>query len=224
MIEKLLRHSYPAEQGLDPNGYTVDFSFRSGSTFFTDPISCEKCQQNRTERSSCDKKQLNIDFGDNSIVVIEFEKFAQQFDNTEAEFKCRCDYLFVDDTEAHEKIAFCDLTCSDEKWVEPNDGRYPEGKRAKAKKQMLSSLESLLHSTLLTNYLTTIKNKICIFGWREYGIPKEPVRPIRGNVSQNALAFSTTPSNMANQVRTEQTMLKHRFCFIQVKYPNIYKW
>ena len=75
---------------------------------------------------------------------MDFEKYVNQFDNTVAAMRDRCDYLLVDATDEHNKIAFCDLTCSEEKYVNPNDGKYPLGKRAKASSQMRKSLASLL--------------------------------------------------------------------------------
>lgn len=37
---------------------------------------------------------------------MDFEKYVNQFDNTVAAMRDRCDYLLVDATDEHNKIAF----------------------------------------------------------------------------------------------------------------------
>lgn len=224
MIKKLLEHSYPVEFNLNSMGVSVNIVNKSGSYSFTDTTACERCHQVKSERSDCNKLQLNVDFGNKLIAVLNFEEYIKQFDNTPAAIGERCDYLFVDDTEDHAKIAFCDLSCIEEKWVEPNQGSHPEGKRAKVARQMVLSIEALLKSPLLAGYILTFASKVCIFGWREYGVPDAPVQAARCNVVQNLLAFGTTPSSMTQQLTTKQPVVGHNFNFVQVKYPSVYRW
>ena len=122
----------------------------------------------------------------------------------------------------HNKIAFCDLTCSEEKYVNPNDGKYPLGKRAKASSQMRKSLERLLLDPLMAHYILTFPEKICLFGWRDYDAPD--VTPLRGDAARNMLAFMRTPSANSRILAKEISVIGHNFSFVQVKYPSVYKW
>ena len=187
MIEELLKILYPAHHGLATDNVHVDYSLKSGIVELSDAKACEECLQRRPERDVCNKTNLIINASTTPIVVVEFEAYIKQFDNTVAEVKDRCDYIFVDGTANHRKIAFCDLTCSKEKYVEPNEGMYPLGKRAKATSQMEKSMECLLQEPLLQNFIVTFPEKVCLFGWRDY---PDFVIVSPKNLRQRVLLFS----------------------------------
>lgn len=109
-----------------------------------------------------------------------------------------------------------------EKYVNPNDGKYPLGKRAKASAQMKKSLERLLLDPLMAHYILTFPEKICLFGWRDYYAPD--VTPLRGDAARNMLAFMRTPSANSGTLAKEISIIGHNFRFVQVKYPSEYKW
>ena len=223
MIGRLLQVHYPQEHGIDSEGVVVDIVTRIGLVELSDSKACDNCQKSRPQRAQCDRVNLRVNTSDKSIVIVDFEKYVNQFDNTAAAMKDRCDYILVDASEAHNKIAFCDLTCSEEKYVNPNDGKYPLGKRAKAVMQMMKSLESLLVEPLLANYILTFPEKVCLFGWRDYAVPAD-VTPKRGNAARNMVAFMNTPSAKSGTLNQVMPVVDHGFKFVQVKYPTVYQW
>lgn len=154
------------------------------------------------------------------VEVLNFERFISQFDRTSAEIKERCDYLLYDNDENSRKIAFCELTCSETKYVEPNESNeYREGKRAKAYNQMLKSLEALLGVSLLNTHILTFQKKHCVFGWRE---PIASGQMDAAAASMNA--FGITPSSTSELLYTSVFVVGHGFTFIQVKHPALYEW
>lgn len=223
MIEELLKILYPAHYGLATDNVHVDYSLKSGLVELYDAKACDACLQRRPERNGCNKTNLIINASTTPIGVVEFEAYIEQFDNTVAKVADRCDYIFVDGTADHRKIAFCDLTCSKEKYVEPNEGMYPLGKRAKATSQMEKSMECLLQEPLLKNFIVTFPEKVCLFGWRDYDVP-DNTTPKRGNALRNMQAFINTPSSKSKTLSTQVKVLGHGFNFVQVKYPTVYQW
>lgn len=226
MIVWLLRERFPNNYGIDTTYVSVPVSVEVGAFVLTDHKACGDCHRKpgRMDRNTCDEGILKIESNGQEVTVVNFEEYISQFDGILENIRERCDYLLLDDTENHRKIVFCDLTCSDSKWVEPNTGKYSEGKRAKARKQMMASIKTLLSVPLLDHAILTFAEKICLFGWREYGVPEVPIVPQRCDVIHNMQAFMTTPSAMAGQLRQEMDIAKHGFLFIQQKYPNVYNW
>ena len=223
MIEELLKILYPAHHGLASDNVRVDYKLKSGIVELSDAKACDECLQRRPERNGCNKINLIINTSATQIGVVAFEAYIKQFDNTVAEVKDKCDYIFVDGTAGHRKIAFCDLTCSKEKYVEPNDGLYKLGKRAKATSQMEKSMECLMQDPLLKVFIVTFPEKVCLFGWRDYDVP-ENTTPKRGNALRNMQAFIKTPSSKSRTLSTQVKVLDHGFNFVQVKYPTVYQW
>ena len=222
LIDRLLQVHYPQEYDLDTHGVVVDMTIHRGLVELSDSKACDDCQGHRPRRAQCDRVNLRLDTSASPVVIVDFEKYVNQFDNTAAAMRDRCDYLLVDATDEHNKIAFCDLTCSEEKYVNPNDGKYPLGKRAKASSQMRKSLERLLLDPLMAHYILTFPEKICLFGWRDYDAPD--VTPLRGDAARNMLAFMRTHSANSRTLAKEISVIGHNFSFVQVKYPSVYKW
>ena len=202
-----------------PPGRTVHINedVRSGIFTLNDDIACDKCKN-----SACNKENLIINSGDALIHIIDFEKYVAQFAGTAAELTGgRCDYLLYDEDreETPSKIALCDLTCSETKHIEPNNGKYPEGKRAKAFNQMRNSLECLLESEQLLRLSILSKSiRQLIFGWRERG------GDVADLAEANMLDFAMNPSLSEPLLRSQQYASKYRFEFIQVKYNENYIW
>ncbi len=122
---------------------------------------------------------------------------------------------------------FCDLCCYDEKYIEPNDSvKMPEGKRARARRQMEESIEFFLRADnpVVTQYILTYPTKVCLFAYRSYDSVQQPTKAQRGNVETSMQAMLTTPSSVSGQVTTEYRIMDHRFIFVQNKYPNVYDW
>jgi len=62
------------------------------------------------------------------------------------------------------KVRYC---CYSEAFVEPNTGKYPQGKRAKARQQMERSIDALINQHVTAVNLLTYHEKVCLFAWRE---------------------------------------------------------
>lgn len=225
MIDNLLKRLYPIQCGVARDRLDridVDIEVAAGSVNLNDSKACDECLRLRPYRKACDKVNLRLDTSGATLEIVDFEGDANQLDNTPASLRERCDYILVDGTSRHDKIAFCDLSCSEEKYVSPNNGAYPLGKRAKAFEQMKRSLERLLQEPMLAQYILTFPNKVCIFGWRDY--TSTNAKPQRGNVASNMLAFVNTPSARSGFLSQAVYEVGHGFSFVQVKYPAIYKW
>lgn len=225
-MRHLLAQRFPTEFGLNPNTITLPLSVLSGSFTLSDSKACTACKAmpSRVDRVSCNEENLNV-HSTSDVAVLDFEKYIAQFFKKNISINI-CDILLFDESINHHKIAFCDLTCSDEKWVLPNAGIYcPEGKRAKVKTQMMDSLEYLLKEPLLAVNILTFAEKICLFGWRDYDHPDvDALTPVHNNVGQNMQVFGRTPSSRAKQLTSENMILGHEFSFVQVKYPSVYEF
>lgn len=222
MIETLLGTLYPNLYDVDSTRIRIHIDILEGIVNLNDPKACDECLKSRPLRGECDKVNLRLDTSGIQVKIIDFEKYANQFDNTSAALNERCDYILVDGTSGHDKIAFCDLTCSEEKYVNPNKEKNTIGKRAKAFAQMKRSLECLLKESMLAQYILTFPKKVCLFGWRDYAV--DEMEPQRGNVEANMLAFINTPSAKCSMLIQTVYEIDHGFDFVQVKYPTIYKW
>ena len=224
MIRKLLSHRFPSEFGLSLDDVSLPLREEKDTFVLSDNKACIECKKRRADRISCDEEILKIR-SSSAVAVLAFEKYMSQYIGTKLKVKDVCDYLLFDESVNHHKIAFCDLTCSAAEWVEPNSGKYPEGKRAKAKTQMLQSLEYLLQEPLLAGNVLTYVERVCLFGWREYGRPEEMAdKPVRNSVTNNLQVFGKTPSSMAKQLTYPKNIIGHDFFFVQVKYPSLYEF
>lgn len=135
----------------------------------------------------------------------------------------RCDLIMTDGV-PHNKIVFCDLCCYEEKYIGPNSGQHPEGKRAYARKQMEKSIEMLLSVNVLNQYILTYPEKECLFAYRSYNAIQQPVKAQRRNVEDNMQAMMVTPSSVSGRIVTENNVMNHNFTFVQNKYPAVYNW
>lgn len=221
MIKELLQQRYPSEYDLPYDKVKVDYQVLCNSVVFSDDKACMQCHQRFPERATCNEENLKVDFGNKSVISINFESYISQFDHTKAQITERCDYLLVDDKE-HAKIAFCDLTCSEEKYVNDDTIRFRLGKRAKAIRQVRNSLEQLLRVALFDHYLLTFPQKVGLFGWRDYNATSDI--DDMTSAEKSMLTFMKTPSSMSQTLRTECMVVGHNFEFVQVKYPTVYIW
>lgn len=223
MIESLLKYAFPVEYGLPSGSVNVPICRHNTSFAESDPKSCNSCLANpkRINRANCNREILRVENNGVKIAVVEFEKYIEQFIGTDADIADRCDLILTESGMVHNKIVFCDLCCYEEKYVEPNNGKYPMGKRAKARQQMERSIDVLLKESTTAVNLLTYPEKVCLFAWRDYDVPDVPVFGIHGNARSNVQVFSSVKSNMASQ--TTQKM-EHGFTFVQVKYPSPYYW
>ena len=166
MIEEILGRMFPIEHGLSPDDILLPVTRYSTPFTQSDPKACNPCQANpnRADRVGCSREILRVNNNGNEIAVVDYEQYITQFDRTPVNAGERCDLLMTDSGDARQKIVFCDLCCYEEKYVEPNDGnRFPEGKRAKARRQMERTLDLLVcePTTTAVNILT-YHEKVCL--------------------------------------------------------------
>lgn len=218
-MRHLLTVRYPQDKGCYREGIVFPMEQKVGQFSLHDERPCHDCKIRFPEKAGCNEVVLTITTTI-PVDVLNFEQFASQFDNTAGELKDRCDFLLYDHSENSRKIAFCELTCSESRYVEPNvSSKYPGGKRAKAFSQMKASLEALLAIDLLNTHILTFQNKVAVFGWRE----RNTENPV-DSAAQNMKSFSITPSSTAIVLSTDEYIMEHGFRFIQVKHPYSYNW
>ncbi len=186
----------------------------------SDSSACVSCKAKFADRVSCDERVMNIKTG-TQLHVVDFEAYIKQFEHTALKIKPHCDYMLYDENEGGRTIAFCDLTCSAEKHVEPNLlDFYPLGKRFKAFEQMKSTLEFLLDVDLLNVHILTFQQKRALFGWRE----KKTKIEVKDSAEKSMEVFGITPSSVAPVIYTDTLVVGHGFVFVQVKYPAVFEW
>lgn len=226
MIEQFLKNSFPIEYSLPVDGVIVPIERYNTPFTLSDIKSCNSCKSNpqNIERLGCNEEILRVNNNGKEVAVVNFEQYISQFQGTAANVKDRCDILMVDSGSAHQKIVFCDICCYAEKYVEPNTGKYPQGKRAKARQQMKRSIDVLLQESLTAINILTYTEKICLFAWRDYDVPDMHVDAQHRNARSNVQAFSSSISNLASQTTTHYNRMEHDFSFMQIKYPSEYKW
>lgn len=232
MIEYFLKNTFPRHYGIDPNMVNVPIEHIQSPFTKVDAKACNDAANIRYNKecvfnkyrdvcSICDRVVLKVDNNGHEITIVEFENYINSLPSTI--IGNRCDLLMTDGI-THNKIVFCDLCCYDEKYIGPNAGDHPEGKRAFARKQMENSIEMFMNVEVLNHYILTYPEKVCLFAYRTYNAIQQPVRAQRGNVENNMQAMMVTPSSVSGRIVTEANIMKHNFTFVQNKYPAVYNW
>lgn len=235
MIEFFLKNTFPSHYGVDPNDVSVPIVRKTSPFNECDQKACDDAANTRYNKintfnkfdrvcSVCDHIILSINNNNKEIAVVEFEKYIDQFPAQIKNSRSRCDLLMTDCV-SHEKIVYCDLCCYDERYIGPNHGNYcPEGKRAKARKQMEESIELFMDIDVLNHFVLTCPEKICLFAYREYSSLENPIQAQRGNAESNMQAMITTASTTSGQVISKSVIMKYNFTFVQNRYPSVYNW
>lgn len=226
MIENILGQIFPTEYGVDSANIQVPIVRHNASFSVSDPKACGPCQANPLQayRANCNHEILKVNNNGEELALVWYEQYIAQYEQRGKDIGERCDLLITDSGMEKRKIVFCDLCCYSEEFVNPNTGKYPEGKRAKARQQMTRSIERLINQHVTAVNLLTYHEKICLFAWRDYDVPDLPVMATRGNARSNVQAFGSTISNMATTTTTHHQKVGHDFTFMQVKYPTAYNW
>lgn len=150
------------------------------------------------------------------VKAVNIEAFFSQFGDTmKASLKDRCDLMLYDDVQ--HKIAFCDMTCSMEKYIQPfdNTSGHHEGKRAKAYQQMKESINKLAAVPELNSAMSSYSYRRAVFAVRlKAGKSRDAV------VQSNMQAFSSAPWSVSNA----KTDMGNGFFFETVTYPQEYIW
>lgn len=220
MIESWLKDRFPAQFNIEPNIVQLQAENYSNSFSLNDDKACLSCR----DKEYCDRKALNVEVKQGDVVtVVDFEDYLSQSCFKKAGFSERCDFLMVDDSENHHKIAFCDLTCSVEKYVNPNDGKYSLGKRAKAYSQMEKSYKALREEPVFEQWMLTFAEKEAVFGWREHiTTVSKTGNDEHSDPKTSMRKFCLTPSSIAKTLSSN--IADGALKFVQVKYPSAYIW
>ncbi|MDE6436366.1 MAG: hypothetical protein K2K69_02525 [Muribaculaceae bacterium] len=190
--------------------YTSDFSLH-------DTEACGVCRKARAQQ--CNHETMMV-HPLNPIAVFALHEWISSFPKNKRINFPNCDYIFADaeNMYASRKIAFCDITCSESRYVNPGTGKYPQGKRAYVLSQMESLAGWLMKNSLLRHYISTATNRRMIFG----------VRYSDRNPANKATAamqsFSRTPSSTASTITSQQYIDNIPFEYVEVSYPATLTW
>ena len=173
MIETLLKNELPQAYGLARSNVALNYHFETGTFELGDQVACHSCKQKFPERNGCNEKTLKVDAADNSITVVDYEAYMNQFSGTQYAKGGRCDLMMVDAGNA--KLVFCDMGCYSEKYVEK--------KRIKSHQQVCDSLARFLHQPCGQVFIDQFAEKVLIFGRRDPTIDIVSVpAPAQGDV------------------------------------------
>lgn len=186
-------------------------SYNPGISSFRDMKACSDCQ------NDCDSKEVLKVAHSCDIVKVELEKFFSQFDGAKlSSLKDKCDIMLYDNIGHH--ITFCELSCSNSKYIEPFEnakGSQP-GKRAKAYKQLKFSIEKLAAVPGIESMMDGYAQKTALFAVRR----KDRLNS-DSSVISNMETFSVLPRNINDGATSD---MGHGFTFEVIAYPSVYHW
>ncbi len=215
MIETLLKDDLPHAYGLTRPNVTLSYSDKTGTFEIGDQDACQNCKQKFPERSGCNEKTIKVNATGNTITVVEYEDYINQFNGRIYANGGRCDLLMFD-ADNH-KVIFCDLGCYSEEHVEK--------KRIKSHQQVCDSLARFLRKPCGKTFIDQFKEKVLIFGRRDPAVDSNAVyAPVRGNVKGNMQAFLKNPISMPKYAVSTEVVEGVNISFIIVNYPETYVW
>ena len=120
---------------------------------------------------------------------------------------------------ASRKIAFCDLTCSDPKYINPGGStKYPQGKRNYILEQIEDTSKWLMSDLMIYHCLSTATCRQIIIGIRHNNIQ------VTSSPATAMKAFTQTPSSTANSLTTKQIIKSISFDIVEITYPTPLEW
>lgn len=196
---------------------TIDKSrIAAGTSSFYDSKACSKCEEQK--RRACEAKEVLKINHNRQIFKVELEKFFNQFDGlTLSSLKDKCDLMLYDQDNEH--LVFCELTCTQSKYIEPYDNTkgHHEGKRAKAYKQLKSSIGKLAAVPKIAARMNEYNHRSALFAVRQ----KEDTEQEDSLELTNIRRFSALTDSIQQEAKSD---IGNGFTFEIVKYPNIYHW
>lgn len=190
-----------------------------GRFALSDPKACADCNRLTPQvENSCDKIVLRCEAADQEIEIIELENFINNYANLKAiPSGKKCDLLFIND----KKVVFCDMTCSQAKYIDPfrmSDGTEKIGKRNIVRRQIENSITLLNNVPEIEDALQTRTSKIALFAYREK--PKVPKDDFDAKVSTKMKTLDIMHSSIAKIPMYSD--MGNGFLFTEVRYPDIY--
>lgn len=187
----------------------------SGSFSLSDPHACSACAI-----AGCDNITLTIASRE-TLNVLNIDGWSKALPARLRDGLKNCDYFIFDDERRYacRKIAFCDLTCSEEKFLGPGvSKKYPEGKRIYAFRQMEKLFELFCSDDMLLHYMLTTTHRRYVLGVRL----KDDHNP---SVAASAMhRFATTPASRAHTLASLQATNKFGFEYVEVRHPAPLVW
>ncbi len=215
MIETLLKDDLPHAYGLTRPNVTLSYSNKTGTFELDDQVACHNCKQKFPERNGCNEKTMKVDAAGNTITLVEYEEYMNQFNGKNYANGGRCD-LMMFDANSH-KVIFCDLGCYSDKHVEK--------KRIKSHQQVCDSLARFLRKPCGKTFIDQFNEKVLLFGRRDPAVDSNAVyAPVRGNVKGNMQAFLKNPISMPKYAVSAEVVEGENISFVIVNYPETYVW
>ena len=215
MIETLVKVDLPHAYGLTRPNVILSYSDKTGTFELGDPVACQRCKQKFSERNGCNEKTMKVDADSNTITVVEYEDYINQFNGRNYAHGGRCDSLMFDAN--NHKVIFCDLGRYSEEHVEK--------KRKKSHQQVCDSLARFLRKPCGKTFIDQFNEKVLIFGRRDPAVdPNAEYNPVRGNVKGNMQAFLKNPISMPKYVVSSEIIEGVNISFVIVNYPETYVW
>lgn len=215
MIEILLKDVLPHAYDLTRPNVTLSYSNKTGTFELGDQVACQNCKQKFPERTECNEKTMKVDAADNTITVVEYEDYINQFNGKNYANGGHCDLLMFD-ADNH-KVIFCELGCYSEKYV----GK----KQIKSRQQVCDSLARFLRKCCGKTFIDRFREKVLIFGRRDPAVdPNEVYTPERGNVKGNMQVFLKNPISMPKYAVSSEVVEGENVSFVMVNYPETYVW
>lgn len=215
MIETLLKEDLPHAYGLTRPNVSLSYSDITGTFELGDSVACQRCKQMFPERNRCNEKTMKVDAAGNTITVVEYENYINQFNGRNYAQGGRCDLMMFDAN--NHKVIFCDLGCYSEEHVEK--------KRIKSHQQVCDSLTRFLRKSDGKTFINQFNEKALIFGRRDPAVDSSAVyTPMRGNVKGNMQAFLKNPISMPKYVVSSEIVEGVSVSFVIVNYPETYVW
>lgn len=209
-FEKKYKEYYGASRNVVVENSLLD----AGISSLRDSKACSECKQQG--KNCCETEEILRISHNYSITKVELEKFFTQFDGTRrSSLKDKCDILLFDDKD--HRIAFCEMTCSQSKYIEPyeNSKGHQVGKRAKAHKQLKSSIDKLASVPDIASSMNRYNHRTALFAVRHKGSNNQ------SSEISNVNKFIIFPKSIQTDAKSD---IGNGFSFEVVEYPNIYQW
>ena len=193
----------------------------TGLLSFSDSKACTQCVKwNPQMENDCERVVLLCDSGNQMVETIELEAFIDQYANLKAiSSGKKCDLLMSDD----EKIVFCDMSCTQVKYIDPfkmNDGTEKIGKRNTVRIQIENSISLLNGVPELAEAISTKQSKIALFAYRVK--PEKTKDAFDSGVSANMKVLGSLNRNLSKTPM--YSSMSNGFLFTEIKHPDVYIW
>jgi len=220
MMKELLEDYFGKHYGSAKKSIAVS-QIVKGQFLFSDSKACTDCRRVMPdEERDCDHVVLKCDSSNQEIEAIELETFIDNYANLKAIPSGRkCDLLLVDD----KKVVFCDMTCSQAKYISPfkmADGAEKIGKRNTVRGQIENSITLLSLVPDIADAINAKSSKIALFAYRE----KSEKKNSTFDAGVTAMMKSLNITSLVLSGTLMYSDMGNGFLFTEVRYPDVYVW